>query len=98
MVGYSHAFVNVPKSVTFVDSSVRSLPMYSMMTLNMIGSNYTTSAIDDGENEGVRLMKSPLKKKMPHHDDGGPVQPIRSVDEFLDAIGSAPKNSLVVVQ
>lgn len=39
-----------------------------------------------------------FKASMPEHDDHGPVQPITSIASFLDAIESAPRNSIVVVQ
>jgi hypothetical protein len=52
----------------------------------------------DGKKPGIQLRASPLKKKMPQDDEGGPVQPIRSIDAFVDAIENAPKDSLVIVK
>ena len=82
------------------------MPVYyratTSSTLFMTMSNMTetsggANAIED-DKEDVKLKQSNLKKKMPHHDDGGPVQPIYSNSEFINAIENAPENSLVVVQ
>eukprot|EP00551_Chaetoceros_affinis_P004546 CAMPEP_0203677440 /NCGR_PEP_ID=MMETSP0090-20130426/28222_1 /ASSEMBLY_ACC=CAM_ASM_001088 /TAXON_ID=426623 /ORGANISM="Chaetoceros affinis, Strain CCMP159" /LENGTH=223 /DNA_ID=CAMNT_0050544333 /DNA_START=315 /DNA_END=986 /DNA_ORIENTATION=- len=69
--------------------------------LQMTGSNSTvatsSTAMEGEKKDEVRLRASPIKKKMPAHDVGGPVEPISSVDGFLGAIEGAPKDCLVVV-
>lgn len=73
------------------------LPTQFRSEIKLSGVNKTTDTMDDVE-DNIQLRQSTMKKKMPSHDEGGPVKPINSINEFLGAIDNAPENSLVLVQ
>ena len=90
------AFVSQPRSFGIMKSTpVQSV--HSLHRLQMTVSNSTVATMKGEKKGGIQLRASPIKKKMPSHDVGGPVEPIFSIDGFLGAIEGAPKDGLVMV-
>ncbi len=87
------AFVSQPRHFGIIQSA----PVQALHQLKMTVSNSTVATTEGGNKDGIQLRASPIKKKMPSHDVGGPVEPISSIDSFLQTIEGAPKDGLVVV-
>lgn len=98
------AFVSHTRHFGTLQQHVASSPSLQKLHMVASGSNSTTTitsttaTIVNKKKSGIQLRESHIKKQMPNHDKGGPVEPIDSIDGFLHAIESVPKNSIVVVQ
>jgi len=75
--------------------SISALHMSSSST-----SNSTIGVVSTASNHSnkINLRASPMKTKMPDHEQHGPVTAAHSIEEFLDLIEDTEENELVIVK
>lgn len=75
--------------------SISALHMSSSST-----SNSTIGVVSTASNHSNKINRgaSPMKTKMPDHEQHGPVTAAHSIEEFLDLIEDTEENELVIVK
>lgn len=63
-------------------------------SVNTLHISHANSTIE----QGIQLRASPMKTKMPTHDENGPVFAVHSVGDFLNFVENTEENELVVVK